>query len=63
MVKVYYFVLLENLNSLFKSINNGTSNTKNIVIGFGKNYLIKLIKKIKQLLLILPFSLLICTLN
>lgn len=62
-MKVYYFVLLENLNSLFKNINNGISNTKNIVIGFEKNYLIKLIKKIKQLLLIFSFNLVICTLN
>lgn len=62
-MKVYYFVLLENLNSLFKNVNNGISNTKNIVIGFEKNYLIKLIKKIKQLLLIFSFNLVICTLN
>lgn len=62
-MKVYYFVLLENLNSLFKNISNGISNTKNIVIGFEKNYLIKLIKKIKQLLLIFSFNLVICTLN
>lgn len=52
MMEVYYFVPLENLNPLFKNINNSMSNTNNIVIGFGKNYLIKLIKKIKQLFLI-----------
>lgn len=46
-MKVYYFVPLQNLNSLFININNSMSNTKNVVIGFGKNYLIKLIKKIK----------------
>lgn len=51
-MEVYYFVPLENLNSLFKNINNSMSNTNNIVIGSGKNYLIKLIRKIKQLFLI-----------